>query len=160
MDYTNILIKIRKIVRSINIESKRVQKNYGISIPQLLTLSFLDSSENFQATHKQISNFIELNSSTTTGIIDRLEKKGLVARLPKKDDKRSTYIALTSKGESIYKETPPLLHEKLSENLESLSDEKLLEINNALDIIIDFFGIIDMDASPVIAPEENLDQEI
>ena len=37
---------IRKIVRAINLESKRVQKDLNISIPQLLTLKYLQCSPN------------------------------------------------------------------------------------------------------------------
>ena len=42
--YSNIMISIRKIVRAINLESKRIEKDYNLSIPQLLTLKFLEES--------------------------------------------------------------------------------------------------------------------
>ena len=47
--YTEILTDIRKIVRSINLESKRIQKDFGVSIPQLLCLSYLSSCEGYQS---------------------------------------------------------------------------------------------------------------
>ncbi|MCH1418377.1 MAG: hypothetical protein L7U68_07520 [Flavobacteriaceae bacterium] len=40
--YSGIMISIRKIVSAINLESKRIEKDYGLSIPQLLTLKFLE----------------------------------------------------------------------------------------------------------------------
>ena len=46
-DANEILLKIRKIVRSINLESKKVQKEYGVSIPQILCLEYLNRSENY-----------------------------------------------------------------------------------------------------------------
>lgn len=88
MKYTDILIRLRQIIRSVNLESKRIEKEYGISIPQLLCFHFLNEKENFQASHKEIKDFLKLNASTVTGIINRLEKKGFVARVPKKGDKR------------------------------------------------------------------------
>jgi len=33
MDTLDILINLRKIVRAINLESKRIQKDFGLSIP-------------------------------------------------------------------------------------------------------------------------------
>ena len=39
--YADLMISIRKIVRAVNLESKRIEKNHGLSIPQLLTLKFL-----------------------------------------------------------------------------------------------------------------------
>ena len=82
METKDVLIQIRKIVRSINLESKKIQKEYGVSIPQVLCLNYLRESPNYQATQGKVKKFLNLNSSTVSGIIDRLEKKGLVARLP------------------------------------------------------------------------------
>ncbi len=44
--YAKLMTGIRKIVRAINLESKRVQKDLNISIPQLLTLKYLQCSPN------------------------------------------------------------------------------------------------------------------
>ncbi|MFP4023916.1 MAG: MarR family winged helix-turn-helix transcriptional regulator [Thiohalospira sp.] len=159
MNSSSILIKIRKIVRSINIESKKIQKDYGLSIPQLLCLEYLRKSDNFQSTQKNIRDYLNLNSSTVTGIISRLEKKGCVARLPKKDDKRTTYIVLTSKGSELLDKTPPLLHERLSKQLETVSGQRQKEINDALDLIIKYLDIEGVDASPLITVDENIHYE-
>ena len=58
MDTTEVLIKIRKIVRSVDIESKKIQKEYGVSIPQVLCLNFLHESNNYQATQGEIRKFL------------------------------------------------------------------------------------------------------
>lgn len=154
MDYKDIIIDIRKIVRSINLESKRIQKDFGISIPQLLCLSFLSKEEAYQATHKQLTEYLNLNSSTVTGIINRLEKKGFIARLPKKGDRRVTYVALTSAGFKILQSTPGLLHDRLSSSLKKLPEEKIHQIKLSLDLLIEVLGIRDIDASPLLIVEE------
>lgn len=154
MDSTQILIKIRKIVRSISLESKHIQKIYGISIPQLLCLHFLKESKNFQATHKSIATYLELNSSTVTGIINRLQKKGYVARLPKREDKRTTYISLTSQGEKMLHDSPELLHIRLTDKLDQLDPAEVKTISESLEIIINLLDIESLDASPVIAADD------
>lgn len=156
MDYTEILIKIRRIVRSMNLESKKIQKEHGVSIPQVLCLNYLNTCDNYQATHKDIRNYLTLNSSTVSGIIDRLEKKGLVARLPKKDDKRTTHISLTSLGAKLLEKIPALLHERLSVKLEKLPKEKINELDTALNVLIHYLNISDVEASPLITIEDNL----
>jgi len=157
MDFTPVIIKIRRIVRSINLESKKVQKEYGVSIPQLLCLEYLKEAPNYQATQRMIRDHMRLNSSTMTGIINRLEKKGYVARLPKSGDKRVTNIALTSSGERILTHTPDLMQKRLDVKLRSLSDEEINKINSALDTLIDMLEIEDIDASPVLTGgEENV----
>ena len=82
------------------------------------------------------------------GIIDRLEKKGLVARLPKKEDKRTTYIALTSLGAKLLEKIPALLHERLSVKLEKLPKEKINELDDALNVLTHYLDISEVDASP------------
>jgi DNA-binding MarR family transcriptional regulator len=156
MDATKTLIKIRKIVRSINLESKRIQKEYGVSIPQILCMDYLYRSGNFQATQKAIRDYMNLNSSTVTGIISRLEGKGHIARLPKKADKRTTYISLTSRGEKLLKSMPPLLHERLTSGLEELPDKKIEEVERSLDLIIGYLDIEKLDALPLLTFEEDI----
>lgn len=150
MDSTDILINIRKIVRSINIESKRIQKDYGVSITQVLCLNFLHESPNYQATQKEIKAFLNLNSSTVTGIIQRLEKKGLIARLPKTGDKRITNLILTAFGDDLIKKIPPLLHDRLSIKLQKVNDNELENIENVLIKLVQILQISDVEASPVI----------
>ncbi|MBL6448984.1 MarR family transcriptional regulator [Fulvivirga sp. 29W222] len=156
MDSTSILINIRKILRSVNLESKRIQKEYGISIPQLLTLNFLKTCDDFKATHGQISKYLNLNSSTVTGIISRLEKKGYVAKLPNLKDKRITYVALTTNGASLLKKTPELMHEQLQTKLNKLSEDQLKEIERGFKLLIDVMGIDNIDAYPLVTLDDLL----
>ena len=153
MDYTEVLIKIRKVIRSINLESKKIQKEYGVSIPQVLCLNYLRQRPDFQATQNQIREFLNLNSSTVTGIIGRLEKKGLIARLPRYGDKRVSNIALTSQGDHLLQHIPPIMHERMSEKLNKFSENEVEAVSKALDLIISFLDIESIDASPMITDE-------
>lgn len=157
MDTTEILIKIRKIVRSVNLESKKVQKEYGVSIPQVLCLSFLRQSDNYQSTQGDIRKFLNLNSSTVSGIIHRLEKKGYLARLPKSGDKRVVNIALTSMGDKLLSQIPSLLHEQLSTRLKKLGDDELKKVEDSLNTIIKLLDIQSIEASPLIAIDGDLE---
>jgi DNA-binding MarR family transcriptional regulator len=159
MDTTDILIKIRKIVRSINLESKKIQKEYGVSIPQILCLNFLQDSPSYQATQGEIKKFLNLNSSTVSGIINRLELKGYLARLPKSGDKRVVNIALTSSGSKLLSKIPSLLHEQLSKKLKKLEDKRLIRVEESLDTLIQLLDIQNVDASPMITIEGNIEEQ-
>ena len=154
MDSTDILINIRKIVRSINLESKRIQKDYGVSIPQVLCLNFLYRSAKYQATQRELKTYLNLNPSTVSGIIQRLEKKGLIARLPKLEDKRVANLALTAAGEKILKHIPPLLHERLTLQLTKLDESELESIETMLEKLVQMLQIQAVEAFPVITDEE------
>ncbi len=156
MDTTEILIKVRKIVRAINIESKKIQKEHGVSIPQALCLNYLNNSPDFQSTQGEIRKFLNLNSSTASGIIQRLEKKGYIARLPRSGDKRVVNITLTSKGETCLSKIPSLLHEQLYEKLQILEMNKLKVIEEGLDLLVTMLNLQEVEASPVLTTESEL----
>ena len=159
METTDILIQIRKIVRSINLESKKIQKEYGVSIPQVLCLNYLHDAPNFQATQGELKRFLNLNSSTISGIVNRLEIKGLVARLPKSGDKRMVNIGLTSAGDDLIASMPSLLHEQLSDKLQTLNASELKQIEESLDVLVHLLDIQSVEASPVITIESHIEDQ-
>ncbi|MEA1898768.1 MAG: MarR family transcriptional regulator [Bacteroidota bacterium] len=154
MEYTEILINIRKILRSLNLESKKIQKEYGVSIPQLMCLDYLGSMKDFRSTQGNIARYLNLNSSTMSGIVDRLESKGFVARLPNPEDRRTVFISLTSNGAKLLEVSPQLLHKRLSKKLEKLPTHQINKINNALKILVEGFEIEEISASPIITIED------
>lgn len=147
--HPQILTNLRKIIRAVNLESKRLEKEHGISIPQLLCLIYLKGKTDFSAAHKEIKDYLQLNASTVTGIISRLEKKGLVARMSNQTDKRVGLIVLTAKGAVLLDKTPNPLHEQLSRKLNQLSPDRLQVLLQAFDLIIDFLNIENVDAAPI-----------
>lgn len=157
MNSIEILVSIRKIVRSLNLESKSIQKDFGLSITQLLCLNHLEQVPNYQSTHKELMELLSLNSSTVTGIINRLEKKGYIARLPKSGDKRVTFIALTAVGLKLLQDTPNVLHDRLANKLSSLSVDDQKMVRKSLEIIISAMQIREVEASPLLISEEPMD---
>lgn len=154
MTFIDILIKLRKIVRSVNLESKRVEKEQGVSIPQLLCLQFLAEQEDYKTNATKLKSFLNLNASTISGILRRLEKKGLVAKLPKTLDKRVTLIALTANGMALIQSAPITFQQKLSEKLQALPPDKLQTIIDGIDLLTQVMEVEGIDASPIITAEE------
>ena len=103
---------------------------------------------------KEIMNFLSLNSSTVSGIIKRLQTKGFVARIPKREDKRASYIMLTSQGLKMLEKTPDVMHDKLATHLDSLNEDKKAMINKALEIIIDSMEIEKLEELNLLSPDE------
>lgn len=154
MKYIEILVKLRKIIRSINLESKKIEKELGISIPQLLVLKYLSDQNDYRAFAKDIKGYINLNASTVSGIISRLESKSLVAKLPKQDDKRATYIILTAKGADLLHKSPPTLQEKLSQRLKKLTPSQIEELDKNIELLTLILNVEDMDAAPLLTIDE------
>lgn len=102
-------------------------------------------------------DFLHLNSSTVTGIINRLEKRGYVIRVPSPIDKRSKIITLTAAGLRLLQEAPNVLHDRLAIKLDRLPVEDKEMIKKSLAIITSAMEIRDIEASPLLTPEEPID---
>ncbi|MEZ5058185.1 MAG: MarR family transcriptional regulator [Saprospiraceae bacterium] len=137
-----------------NLESKRFEKVYGISILQLLVLQFISEQKDYKATATFIKDYVNLNASTTSGIISRLELKEFVAKVPEKEDKRFNSIMLTAKGATFLNEIPPTLQKKLSSRLQILKADQIEELNRNIDLLIEILGAADIDASPLLMVNE------
>jgi len=154
LEYIEILVKLRKIIRSINLESKKIEKELGISIPQLLVLKYLSDQSDYRAFAKDIKGYINLNASTVSGIISRLESKGLVAKSQKPNDKRAVYIILTAKGADLLHKSPSTLQEKLSKRLKKLTTAQIEELDRNIELLTLIMDVEDMDAAPLLTIDE------
>ena len=132
-------------MRSIHLESKKIEKRYRISIPQLLVLQYLSKQEDYKASAKDIKVYINLNASTISGIISRLESKSLVARLPVPQDRRATYISLTAKGAELLKESPTELQQKISKRLRHMSSDQISSLYHHIDLLTQILDVQDDD---------------
>jgi DNA-binding MarR family transcriptional regulator len=156
LDSLEIIVSIRKIVRSLNLESKSIQKDFGLSITQLLCLGHLQNSPDYRSTHKNLMDLLSLNSSTVSGILNRLEKRGYIARLSNELDKRSKLILLTASGIKLLEEAPNVLHDRLAEKLSTLTSEEKEMVQKSLNIVISAMDINGMEASPLLTSEEQI----
>ncbi len=90
-----------------------------------------------------------LNASTVSGIIARLQVKGLVAKLPNQKDKRGALITLTAKGAVLLESTPGLFQEKFSRRIEALSPEMLQSLSDNIDLLIEIMGPVREDVEGI-----------
>ena len=52
-------------------------------------------------TMNQLAAFLGLDKSSVTGLVDRAERRGLVARVPSPADRRSVLVTLTDDGRAL-----------------------------------------------------------
>ena len=73
-----------------------------------------------------------VTKGTLTGIVDRLEEKGLVKREVPPNNRRSFTVTLTEEGAQIFNRVFPEHMRYLDERFQRLSDEELRQISTAL----------------------------
>ena len=74
-----ILNGIRQIIHAMDMHSRALSARYGVTGPQFACLYTL--LEEGAMSQKSLGSRVHVGGSTITGIIDRLETKGLVQRL-------------------------------------------------------------------------------
>jgi DNA-binding MarR family transcriptional regulator len=146
--HDDVLIALRQIIHATDLHSKRVSRESGLTIPQIVVLkSVRDLGE---VTTSAISRQVSLSQATVTLILDRLEERGLVERYRSTRDRRIVHSRLTRPGRSALRKAPGLLHERFRKKFSELSDRRQKDIVTALQKVAEMMGASDLDAAPLL----------
>lgn len=140
-----IIYSIRRLMQAGELYTKELNKVYNISSAQLNCL--LTLHENGSLPPSQIAKLIMVNSSTVTGIIDRLEQKGLVKRMRISTDRRIITVELTKNGKVLAENAPPPIQQKIFDGLARLSEKELNNISNTLLKLTDMLDVQDLEVT-------------
>lgn len=80
----------------------------------------------------EIGEKMMVTVSNLTGIVDRLEEKGLVVRERDLRDRRVVRVRLTEKGSKLYKSTIPLFEKSISQFFSPLNKSQQKELASLL----------------------------
>lgn len=117
-----VAILIKKTALAIEKLSNQVLAPYELSNAQYKIMMMLYRNPDKTVRQADIEEKFSLTNPTVTGIIQNLEKKGLIQRIQNPNDKRSKLLCLTAKSYEIRDEL-----EQLGESLESQVTEQLTE---------------------------------
>ncbi|BCR04277.1 hypothetical protein DESUT3_13460 [Desulfuromonas versatilis] len=143
-----ILQSIRRIIRAVEIHSRKLTQDHDITGPQLGCLLAL--AEEGPLTTTQLARKVYLSPSTIVGIVDRLESKALVTRQRGSQDRRQVRIGVTEAGEALVASAPSPLQETLAESLKGLPELEQVSITLALEKLVDMMEARRIEASPVL----------
>lgn len=129
-----IIVKIRKLSRSLDKYSKYLDNKYHVTLPQLLCLN--EMHVNGSTTLTDLTRKLNMNNSAMTGIVDRLESKGLLQRIRRSGDRRTVYIEFTNTGREYAEHLLQVLETDSFFDVDKISIDKLAEIAASLDQII------------------------
>jgi DNA-binding MarR family transcriptional regulator len=130
----DIVESIRRLVRAEYLDSQKMSKQYGLTAPQSLVLRLLIKKGAMSSA--DLSRQMYVTPSNITGIIDRLEIKGLVERIRKQGDRRIALITLTQSGQELGKTIPDPIEKKILNQLANMEIEQLQILAMALNQIL------------------------
>lgn len=138
-----LVFLIRKLVNGRELYTKELNKHYHVSAAQLNSLLALH--ENGPLSPSQIARHIMVKSSTVTGVVDRLESKGLVRRLRNSPDRRVITIELTEAGERLAENAPPPIQRKIVEGLRRMPEPEIRKIVEGLKKLTNMLDVQDLE---------------
>lgn len=125
-----IIQLIRKLVRARELYTKELIRTYHLSASQLHCILVLH--EMGPLPPSQIAKHIMVNSSTVTGVIDRLQNKGFLQRVRNSTDRRVITISLTEAGEQLAMHAPLPIQAQMVEGLKGLPNHERDQIIQSL----------------------------
>jgi DNA-binding MarR family transcriptional regulator len=155
-----IVLNVRKIMRAIDMHSASLARKYGLTSPQLICLKRL--AESGETPPGALAKSVHLSHATVTGIISRLEGKGLIERSRSLEDGRSFLIKITGEGLSMLESSPSVLQEQFMHELSRLADWEKTMILSSLQRITSMLSVESLDVAPVLTtgPVEASAEEI
>ncbi|MCG8684068.1 MAG: MarR family transcriptional regulator [Desulfobacterales bacterium] len=144
----NLLISIRKIIQAVDIHSRKLNKEFGLTGPQLIVLQ--EISDNNQISITPLSKATSLSQATITDITKRLEAKGYITRKKREDDRRAISLSLTDKGEEVINDLPPLLQETFTNRFAKIENWEQLMIMSAFERVVNLMAAEEIEASPIL----------
>lgn len=91
-----------------------------------------DNSRGMRQTPSGISDYFGISKASATGVIDWLEKRGLVARTRQVQDRRSTPIEITPAGERFVADAVPVFEDACRDLVRTLSDRDRKDLQRIL----------------------------
>ena len=145
-----IVYLIRRLVQAGALYSKELNKKYNVSAPQLASLRVLLHDGAMPSS--QIARQVMLSSSTLTGVIDRLEQKGLVCRARNDRDRRIIRVELTEAGRALAESAPPPIQVRIVKGIRKLEQEEREKIIQSLGRLVEMIDAqnLDMEAEPQV----------
>ncbi|WP_102691141.1 MarR family winged helix-turn-helix transcriptional regulator [Rummeliibacillus pycnus] len=119
--------ELRHIAALIKQKGREILSNYTITPPQFIALQWLH--ELGDMTIGDLSNKMYLAFSTTTDLVDRMERNDLVQRIRDNQDRRVVRIHLLKEGERIIEEVIEQRQNYLADIVKDFQSEEVQSLS-------------------------------
>lgn len=113
-------------------------RSMGLTMTQFDVIATLGNQP--PMTCKELGEKTLVTKGTLTGVLERLESKGILERKLNPDDARSQMIGLTMEGQKLFERVFPAHLQYLGKAFNQLSTKELAELSNVLQTLTTVFG--------------------
>lgn len=97
---------------------------FGLSQPKFNALIQLRLAGDRGLTQSELGQKMLVSRANITGLVERLERDGLVSRTSDPEDKRALRVQITARGQELMEAFLPVHNDFVHESLSSLSDSE------------------------------------
>lgn len=144
----DILVALRRVIRAIDLHSRKLAQSHGLTGPQALLLSEIVRSGSL--TGSELAKRVSLSQATVTDIVKRLEKRNLLERAQDTGDRRKFLLRATEDGQMLVNKSLPLLQERFQSRLAGLKQWEQTQLLASLQRIAEMMDAEDLDAAPLL----------
>lgn len=130
MNYMTLVKELASTYQAFESYSASHIKEMGLTMTQFDILATLGNQP--PMTCKELSDKTLILKGTMTGVLERLEAKGLIEKIANEDDGRSYKIGLTKTGDKLFKKNFPEHLDHLGKAFSKLSKKELEQAVTAL----------------------------
>ncbi|MGL6258668.1 MarR family winged helix-turn-helix transcriptional regulator [Vibrio sp. WXL103] len=146
--HEEVLVSVRQIIRAIDLHSKKLSKEAGLTGPQLILMRAI--RELGDVNLRQLAEHTNMSSATTTIILDRLERNQLVVRMRSTTDKRKVHASLTDKGLQLLDSAPMPLQDHFISEFQNLQEWEQTLLLSSVQRLASMMNAERYDAAPVL----------
>lgn len=136
-------------MRAIDLHSHQLVQLLGVTGPQLIVLQELARGDGTPV--GTLAKAVALSPATVTGIVSRLEKRGLVQRRDDEEDRRRVLVEVTPTARELLATAPPPMQESFIREFERLEDWERGQILSNLQRVVAMMEATELDAAPILA---------
>lgn len=143
-----ILIALRRVIRAVDQQSRRLAQSHGLTNPQALVLRQV--TQHGTITAAELGEALGLTAPTISDIIRRMEQRGLLTRIRDLTDRRRQLITATDTGRKALEHALPLMQESFLSRLAKLPDWERSQILASLQRLAALMDASDLMAAPML----------
>ena len=151
----DVLVAMRRIIQAVDLHSRYLLRNYGLTGPQLVILQ--EMTKHREISIGELAKGISLGQATVTGILTRLENRGLVVRRRSNRDKRRVFVRTTKDCEQLLEAAPPPVQETFMEQFNNLKDWEQTLILSGLQRLVSMMNASALNAEPILSTDPLID---
>ena len=139
-----VITRLNRLLSHLQPEIAAIFERFGLTAPSFAVIATLRrAGPPYQRTQRALMDALQLTGGTISVRVDRLEKDGIVERVPDPNDQRGVLVRLTEKGLALFDQIIPLHLANEDRLLSALSQEQREQLASLLRTLLLSFEPLD-----------------